>query len=114
MLFAGEQQKLAQLIAEEFCARRIFECEGCKRIDHPESTGYASIQGFNAEDTHHDIGELIVGETLETLRMCSPELGTLLNALRRQELCAVFMPWPHAFGGPRHGVDDRLLDFRAA
>ncbi|MNZ92525.1 hypothetical protein D3C78_1115520 [compost metagenome] len=111
LLLAGQQEELAQLLAEEVGARRIVEAEGGQRVDHPPVAGVAAEEGFHADDRHDHLRRhpvLALG-TRQRLGMLVPELHAAADARVGEEDRPVLLPRLDPLGRPRDGVEDRLL-----
>ncbi len=50
MRVARQQQKLLELVAKKFLARRIIEGQRDQGVEHPIGPGQAAIVSFDAED----------------------------------------------------------------
>ncbi|MNS78231.1 hypothetical protein D3C72_1118350 [compost metagenome] len=111
LLLTGQQQELAQLLAEEFGPWRVVEAQGRQGIDHPVVAGVAAKEGFHADDgddvlRRHAVFLLGTGQHRFVL---APEVHTAGDARVGDEHRPVVLPRLYPFGRARNGVEDRLF-----
>ena len=111
LLLAGQDEELAQLLAEEFGTRRVVEAQGRQRIEHAPATGVAAVEGFHADDRDDHLGRhavFLLG-TGQGLGMLVPEVHTLADARLGDEDRPVVLPRLDLLGRAGDRIEDRLL-----
>ncbi|MNE26487.1 hypothetical protein D3C80_1198560 [compost metagenome] len=116
LFFAGQQQELAQLLAEEFGARRIVKTQGRQGVDHPVVTRVAAEEGLHTDDRDDHLGRhtvLALGPG-QGLFMLAPEIHTTGNARVGDEHGTVLFPWLDALCRARNRIENRLFALHLA
>ena len=111
LLFAGQQEELAQFLAKEWRARRIVEGQRSERGEGLEVAGVTAVDRFHPDDRDDHLGRYAVlglGAGQGRLVLL-PELDTLADALVGDKDRPVVFPRFYFFCRPRNGIQDRLL-----
>ncbi|MNJ39330.1 hypothetical protein D3C77_342000 [compost metagenome] len=116
LLFTGQQQVFAQLLAEEFGARRVIEAQGRQRVDHPVVAGVAAKEGLDTDDRNDHLGRhavFLLGAGQGGL-MLAPEVDATGDPGVGEEHRAIVLPGFYPFGRTRDRIEDRLLALNLA
>ena len=82
MRIARQQQKLLELVAKKFLARRIVEGQRRQGVQNPVGSGQAAVVSFNAEDGREVFRRdaALDAGFIERLAMRRPEFRALADA----------------------------------